>query len=51
MNFRRELTLLILELCKLSTIEFKRVLATLIETIMQIITNQIREVSFVLQIY
>jgi len=37
--------MLILEIYKINTEEFKQVFMTLIETIMNIIANQIREVS------
>jgi len=37
--------MLILEIYKINTVEFKQVFMTLIETIMNIIANQIREVS------
>jgi len=36
----------ILEIYKMNTVEFNQVFMTLIETIMNIIANQIREVSF-----
>jgi len=37
--------MLILEIYKINTLEFKQVFMALIETIMNIIANQIREVS------
>lgn len=37
--------MLILEIYKINTLEFKQVFMTLIETIMNVIANQIREVS------
>jgi len=37
--------MLILEIYKINTVEFKQVFMTLIETILNIIANQIREVS------
>lgn len=40
--------MLILEIYKINTVDFKQVFMTLIETIMNIIANQIREVSTIL---
>lgn len=45
-KFRRYLTMLISEIRKISIEEFKNVFITVIENIMNIIANQIREVSF-----
>lgn len=43
--FRSNLIMLILEIYKINTVEFKQVFMTLIETIMNIIANQIREID------
>ncbi|KAL4131307.1 hypothetical protein QTP88_008640 [Uroleucon formosanum] len=43
--FRTNLIMLILEIYKTNTVEFKQVFMTLIETIMNIIANQIREID------
>lgn len=40
--------MLIWEIYKISLVDFKLVLMTLIETIVQIIANHIREVSFLI---
>lgn len=40
--------MLLLEISKLNTVEFKRVFKTLVETTLNIIANQIQEVSFLL---
>lgn len=46
--FRNNLITQILEIYKMNTVEFNQVFMTLIETIMNIMANQIREVSLTL---
>lgn len=43
--FRSQLTLLFLEIHKITSVDFKQIFMTVIDTITTIIANQIREVS------
>lgn len=48
-HFCRDLTMVILEIYKISAVEFKQIFMTLIETITNIIAKKIQEVSFLVE--